>query len=114
MQNELPFNEEIPDKLYFKIGEVSKLVKLPAYVLRFWESEFSRIKPKRTSSGRRLYTRKDIELILKIKDLLYEKKYTIQGARQHLSRRAGTDKTSTSALLNDLRAELKSIRDLLD
>ncbi len=114
MQKELSFNEEIPDKLYFKIGEVSKLVKLPAYVLRFWESEFSKIKPKRTSSGRRLYTRKDIELILRIKDLLYEKKYTIQGARQHLSRRAGKDKTSTSALLNDLRAELKSIRDLLD
>ena len=114
MQKELPFDEEIPDKLYFKIGEVSKLVKLPAYVLRFWESEFPRIKPKRTSSGRRLYTRKDIELILKIKDLLYEKKYTIQGARQHLSRRAGKDKASTSALLNDLRAELKSIRDLLD
>ncbi len=114
MQKELPLNEEIPDKFYFKIGEVSKLVKLPAYVLRFWESEFPRVKPKRTSSGRRLYTRKDIELILKIKDLLYEKKYTIQGARQHLSRRAAKDKTSTSALLNDLRSELKRIRDLLD
>ncbi len=114
MQKDLPFNEEIPDKFYFKIGEVSKLVKLPAYVLRFWESEFSRIKPKRTSSGRRLYTRKDIDLILKIKHLLYEKKYTIQGARQHLSRRAGKDKTSTSGFLNDLRSELKSIRDLLD
>jgi DNA-binding transcriptional MerR regulator len=114
MQKHLPFNEEIPDKFYFKIGEVSKLVKLPAYVLRFWESEFSRIKPKRTSSGRRLYTKKDIELILKIKHLLYEKKYTIQGARQHLSRRAGKDKTSTTGLLKELRAELKGIRDLLD
>ena len=72
MQKQLPFSNEIPDKLYFKIGEVSKLVGLPAYVLRFWETEFAKINPKRTSSGRRLYTKKDIELIIKIKHLLYE------------------------------------------
>jgi DNA-binding transcriptional MerR regulator len=114
MQKHLPFTEEIPDKFYFKIGEVSKLVGLPTYVLRFWESEFSKIRPKRTSSGRRLYTRKDIELVLKIKHLLYEKKYTIQGARQHLKRRGAKGKTSTTRFLKDLRSELKSMRDLLD
>lgn len=114
MQKQLPFGVEIPDKFYFKIGEVSKLVQLPAYVLRFWESEFSKINPKRTSSGRRLYTRKDIELILKIKHLLYEKKFTIQGARQHLTRRGTKRRAGTNRFLEDLRSELKSIRDLLD
>lgn len=114
MQKQLPFSNEIPDKLYFKIGEVSKLVGLPAYVLRFWETEFSKINPKRTSSGRRLYTKKDIELILKIKDLLYEKKYTIQGARQHLAGSRGKKRESSRRFLNDLRSELKRIRDLLD
>jgi DNA-binding transcriptional MerR regulator len=114
MQKQLPFSKEIPDKLYFKIGEVSKLVGLPAYVLRFWESEFSKINPKRTDSGRRLYTKKDIELIFKIKHLLYEKKFTIQGARQHLSGRVAKSTKPTKRFLNDLRSELKSIRDLLD
>ncbi|MCK5485789.1 MAG: MerR family transcriptional regulator, partial [Desulfobacterales bacterium] len=82
MQDQKPNQKDIPDKLYFRIGEVSKIVGLPTYVLRFWETEFSKIRPKRTSSGQRLYTRNDIELILKIKNLLYEKKFTIQGARQ--------------------------------
>lgn len=105
---------DIPDKLYFRIGEVSKIVKLPAYVLRFWETEFSRMRPKRTSSGQRLYTRKDIELILKIKNLLYEKKFTIQGARRHLSAKTGKKDVPIKQQLKDMRSELKSIRDLLD
>jgi DNA-binding transcriptional MerR regulator len=104
---------DIPDKLYFRIGEVSKIAKIPAYVLRFWESEFPRIRPKRTDAGQRLYTRADIELILKIKTLLYEKKFTIQGARQHLSIRSRKDAASEKQLLADLHAELKSIRDML-
>jgi DNA-binding transcriptional MerR regulator len=104
----------IPDKLYFRIGEVSKIAKIPAYVLRFWESEFPRIRPKRTDAGQRLYTRADIELILKIKTLLYEKKFTIQGARQHLSARPRKDAASEKQLLAELHAELKSIRDMLE
>lgn len=75
---------EIPDKMYFKVGEVSALVGVPAYVLRFWETEFSRIQPKRTPAGQRLYRRKDVELLLEIKHLLYERKFTIPGARQRL------------------------------
>ena len=106
--------EAIPDKLYFRIGEVSKIAKIPAYVLRFWESEFPRIRPKRTDAGQRLYTRADIELILKIKTLLYEKKFTIQGARQHLSVRSRKDAASEKQLLAELHAELKSIKDILD
>ena len=114
MEDQKSKHQEIPDKLYFRIGEVSKITALPAYVLRFWESEFSRIRPKRTSSGQRLYTRSNIEMILKIKRLLYEKKFTIPGARQHLSARAGKEKISSKQLLNDLHAELKSIRDMLE
>lgn len=113
MQNPKLPPKEIPDKLYFRIGEVSKITGLPTYVLRFWETEFSRMRPKRTSSGQRLYTRSDIELVLKIKHLLYEKKFTIQGARQHLSARTGKKKTPTKQMLEDLHSELKSIRDLL-
>ena len=114
MANSKSDQTDIPDKLYFRIGEVSKLVKLPAYVLRFWETEFPRIRPKRTSSGQRLYTRKDIELILKIKNLLYEKKFTIQGARRHLSARTDKKDRPIKAQLQDMHSELKSIRDLLD
>jgi len=109
MQNQ----KDIPDKLYFRIGEVSKIAGLPTYVLRFWETEFSKMRPKRTSSGQRLYTRNDIELILKIKNLLYEKKFTIQGARQHLSARTHKKDIPPKQLLKDLRSELKSIKDML-
>jgi DNA-binding transcriptional MerR regulator len=113
MKNQKPNQEDIPDKLYFRIGEVSKIAGLPTYVLRFWETEFSKIRPKRTSSGQRLYTRNDIELILKIKSLLYEKKFTIQGARQHLSARTSKKDMPVKQLLKDLRSELKSIKDML-
>lgn len=113
MQNTGPPQKEIPDKLYFRIGEVSKIVGLPTYVLRFWETEFPRIRPKRTASGQRLYTRGDIELVLKIKNLLYEKKFTIQGARQHLSAGAGKKKTPTRQLLQELHSELKSLKEVL-
>jgi DNA-binding transcriptional MerR regulator len=75
---------EIPDKLYFKIGEVSELLGVEAYVLRFWESEFPLLAPKKSGTGHRLYRRKDVELLLRIKHLLYEKRYTIEGARQTL------------------------------
>ena len=78
---EQPF---IPDKEFFTIGEVTRVSQLPAYVLRYWESEFKVLRPARRSSGQRKYTKKDIDLILKIKDLLYEKKFTIAGAKKDL------------------------------
>ena len=74
----------IPDRLYFRIGEVAKLCKLPAYVLRFWETEFPQLKPVKSSTGQRMYRRKDVESVLRIKTLLYEEGFTIAGARQHL------------------------------
>jgi DNA-binding transcriptional MerR regulator len=105
----------IPDKLYFKIGEVSDITDVPAYVLRFWESEFKRIAPKRTTSGQRLYRKSDIDLILKIKDLLYNKKFTIQGARRFLH--GGTPSlppNDRETLLKEIRFELTEIKNLLD
>lgn len=75
---------EIPDKLYFRIGEVSRLVGVPAYVLRYWETEFPGLAPKKSGTGHRLYRRKEVVLLLEIKQLLYDKRYTIEGARQHL------------------------------
>lgn len=78
---------EIPDKLYFRIGEVSRLAGIKPYVLRFWETEFSNLGPKKSGKGHRLYRRKDVELVLEIKRLLYEKRYTIEGARKFLDSR---------------------------
>jgi DNA-binding transcriptional MerR regulator len=73
---------EIPDKLYFRIGEVAGLCGIPAYVLRFWESEFPQLKPNKGGTGQRLYRRRDVEMALRIKGLLYDEGYTIPGARQ--------------------------------
>jgi DNA-binding transcriptional MerR regulator len=114
MQNNTSHQKELPDKLYFKVGEVSAIVGVPAYVLRFWESEFNKIKPKRTPSGQRLYRKRDVELILKIKQLLYEKKFTIQGAKQHLKTTPTVKKVKPSVTtLEEIRLELQKIRDLL-
>ena len=81
---------EIPDKLYFRIGEVSGLVGVEPYVLRYWETEFPSVGPKKSGTGHRMYRRKEVELLLKIKHLLYEKKYTIEGARLYLQSESKT------------------------
>jgi DNA-binding transcriptional MerR regulator len=75
---------EIPDKLYFRIGEVARLCEVPAYVLRFWESEFPQLKPNKGGTGQRLYRRRDVEMALRVKSLLKEEGYTIPGARHVL------------------------------
>jgi DNA-binding transcriptional MerR regulator len=80
--------QEIPDKLYFRIGEVSRLAGVKPYVLRYWETEFPVISPKKSGTGHRLYRRKDVELVLEIKRLLYDKRFTIEGARKALEGRA--------------------------
>lgn len=114
MPNTMSYKKELPDKLYFKVGEVSKIVDVPAYVLRFWETEFKRIKPKRTSSGQRLYRKSDVELILQIKYLLYEKRFTIQGAKQHLkAETVGKREKVAEITLDEIRLELESIRNLI-
>src|SRR5579863_2465765 len=86
----------IPDRLYFRIGEVASLCHLPAYVLRFWETEFPQLKPVKSNTGQRMYRRKDVENVLRIKRLLYEEGFTIAGARQHLRAENKSDKKQTA------------------
>ena len=76
-------NKEIK-KLYYSIGEVSEMTGLKQYVLRYWESEFSQLNPSKNSAGNRNYRKSDIDLIIEIKDLLYDRRFTIKGAKQHL------------------------------
>lgn len=114
MQTKTPAQIEIPDKLYFRIGEVSKIVSVPTHVLRFWETEFKKIRPKRTSTGQRLYTQRDIRMLLKVKNLLYDRRFTIEGARQHLNAAKKSKSAVDPKALSELRSELQQIRDLLD
>jgi DNA-binding transcriptional MerR regulator len=115
---------EIPDKLYFRIGEVSDLVGVEPYVLRFWETEFPSVGPKKSGTGHRMYRRKEVELLLKIKYLLYEKKYTIEGARLYLQSELKQNRRKISAkneqrelfsgdALPEIRKELGAILELL-
>ena len=115
---------EIPDKLYFRIGEVSDLVGVEPYVLRYWETEFPAVGPKKSDTGHRMYRRKEVELLLKIKYLLYDRKFTIEGARQYLNSEAKTSKRKilekseqrelfSAAALPEIRKELAAILKLL-
>jgi DNA-binding transcriptional MerR regulator len=101
----------IPDKLYFRIGEVSRLCGLPSYVLRFWETEFNQLKPSKSGTGQRMYRKIDVENVLRIKKLLYDQGFTIAGARQQL--RAETRRKQSPlpfAVPTPNRGELKQVR----
>src|SRR5579871_113263 len=87
---------EIPDKLFFRIGEVSIMLGVEPYVLRYWETEFPSLSPKKSGTGHRLYRRKDVELLLRIKHLLYEKRFTIDGARQWLHKEGKGSRSKAS------------------
>ena len=104
---------QIPDdKRYFRIGEVSRIIGVEPYVLRYWESEFPQIRPSRADSNQRTYQKKDLEIILEIKRLLYEEKMTIEGAKRKLKKKLSTG-TSPEDLLKDLKTELQDIIKLL-
>src|SRR6059036_143479 len=111
----------IPEKLYFRIGEVARLCHLPAYVLRFWESEFPQLKPVKSSTGQRMYRKRDVESVLRIKQLLYEQGFTISGARQQLRAETKSDKSQaaipfpTQAVpeIQHIRQGLREILDML-
>ncbi|MFA4909796.1 MAG: MerR family transcriptional regulator [Desulfobacteria bacterium] len=112
----------IPEKLYFKIKEVSEITGVEPYILRYWESEFNIINPSRTKSKQRLYRRKDLELILEIKKLLYEKQFTIAGAKKKLKEsNLSEDKNfqltppngKYKTLLKDVKKELNIIKEFL-
>ena len=99
-------------KLYYSIGEVSKIVDLKSYVLRYWETEFKQLNPPKNRAGNRTYRQKDIDLIVKIKDLLYNKKYTIEGARAMISSNNDTSLSSVNnndALILKIKNELQEI-----
>ena len=113
---------QLPDKLYFKIGEVSKLADVAPHVLRYWESEFPAIKPKRAGSKQRLYRRKDVELILAIKNLLHHQGYTIAGAKKLISEAENIESIQIeeeksevhSNRLSTIKVELMEIKNLLN
>lgn len=88
----------IPDKIYFRIGEVSELAALPTYVLRFWETEFPQLKPTKSSTGQRMYRRKDVEYVMRIRRLLYEEGFTIAGAREKLREEARTHRAAVQPI----------------
>ncbi len=98
------------DKLFYKIGEVSRLAGLEAYVLRYWETEFPALHPRKTAGGQRVYTKKDVDLVLSIKQMLYEQGFTIAGARKRLRSRV-TDPAEKHAVLGQIRGQLQSILD---
>ncbi len=122
-----PDFDDIPDKLYFRIGEVSVLVGVEPHVLRYWETEFPAVGPKKSGAGHRMYRRKEVELLLKIKYLLYEKKFTIEGARLHLLQESKLGKrkrtvrveqadlfgSGNSDKLPEIRKELEAILNIL-
>lgn len=106
----------IPAKLYYKIGEVCEIAGLPPHVLRFWEHEFSQLVPTKSPKGHRLYRKRDIETILKIKDLLYERKFTIKGAREFLGQEGEPVPASAGPageILGKLKDGLHRLRDRL-
>jgi DNA-binding transcriptional MerR regulator len=103
-----------PDKLIYKIGEVSALTGIPASVIRFWESEFRYLRPKRTQSGQRFYRQTDIDRLMEIKTLLYEKRLTIEGCRQELKRRKESPaRENTPGYLDEIRSQLREILEIL-
>lgn len=114
---------EIPNKLYFRIGEVSRLLGVEPHVLRYWETEFAALKPKKGGTGQRLYRRKDVETALEIKRLLYDRRYTIEGARKHFEMRPTTPPPKPTrqaelfdpvrGMIEDARKELRDILKLL-
>ncbi len=107
---------EIPDKLYFKIGEAAEIAGVETHTLRFWETEFPGLAPKKTESGHRLYRRKDVETVVRIKELLHVKGFTIEGARKRMSSR-GVDPDALDTpeeTLQKVRSGLEDILAILD
>jgi DNA-binding transcriptional MerR regulator len=105
---------EIPDKLYFRIGEVSRLCRVPAYVLRFWETEFPQLKPGKGNTGQRMYRRKEVESVLRIKHLLYEEGFTIAGARAQLREDHKAGKQAPLPFSDHTKAGLRPIKQGLE
>jgi DNA-binding transcriptional MerR regulator len=102
--------QQQPSKLFYRIGEVSRLTGLEPYVLRYWETEFPQINPDKGGSGQRLYKKKDLDTILQVKQLLYKDGYTIAGARKRLNSRGDRD---IDTVLETAKKELREILEIL-
>ncbi len=101
---------QIPEeKKFFRIGEVSRIIGVEPYVLRYWESEFPQIRPVRADTNQRTYQKKDLELILEIKRLLYEEKLTIEGARQRLKQKKEKGVVADAGLIEEVKTDLQEI-----
>lgn len=110
--------ESIPEKLFYKIGEVSRIIGVEPYILRYWESEFGFLKPRKNKSGQRVYVRSDLDLILQIKRMLYEEKYTISGVKKRfgeglIKRGRKINIKPPAEAINRIRQELINILDIL-
>jgi DNA-binding transcriptional MerR regulator len=103
--------QQQPNKLFYRIGEVSRLSGLEQYVLRYWESEFPQLKPNKGRSGQRLYTKKELDTVLLIKQLLYKEGYTISGARKKMNGRG--DRDALEALVETAKKELRELLEIL-
>jgi DNA-binding transcriptional MerR regulator len=106
-----PQQQQQPSKLFYRIGEVSRLTGLEQHVLRFWETEFPQIKPNKGRTGQRLYTKRDLDTILQIKQLLYKEGFTIAGARKKLNNREEQD--TSDAVIESVKKELREILEML-
>ena len=126
---------QIPQKIYFRIGEVARIVDVAAHVIRFWETEFRILRPQKSRTGQRIYARRDVERLVTIKRLLKEERYTIEGARKFLETRLKTESARpakavkpakvqaelfdsapsalSDSMLQDIRKELRQIADML-
>lgn len=101
---------EVPDRLYFRIGEVSAITGVPPYVLRYWESEFPALQPRKSGGGQRLYRKRDVVMLLEIKKLLYHERYTVAGAKRRLAEREDrARRMEMRATLQRLRAGLEDV-----
>lgn len=101
---------DVPDRLYFRIGEVSSITGVPPYVLRYWESEFPVLQPRKSGGGQRLYRKRDVVMLLEIKKLLYQERYTVAGARKRLAEREDrARRAETRAALQRMRTGLEDV-----
>ena len=107
----------IPEKAYFRIGEVSRILRVEPYVIRYWETEFKTVKPVRTKADQRLYRKKDVEELLTIRNLLYQQRFTINGAKKQLMKKSGDDESVLTASHHEklilIKRELQQIRNIM-
>ncbi len=104
-----PQKKVIPDKVFYKIGEVSEITNIEPYVLRYWESEFPFLRPRKNKAGQRIYARKELELIIQIRDLLYKERYTIEGVKRKFREESSRKNSVSIETVQNIKRKLKDI-----